>query len=315
VKIIERAISLVALLSFAAVLAADAPREVGCIKTYAGSPTDYQLLRVTGDTVEVQPMLPLFDGDQITVKPGAPPIILSLSGKNSENDELVVCDVLSPHKDHAGCKAASPFRVTSAATTLDQKPNSLDFVISFGKWLVRERERESRITRAELRDSEIHVPLLDMGNAHIVEGTRTFYLAWRGCNPSTFSLARHGEPGEPGEVVFTTPSSLDPQKRTFVRRERLHLRRGQYLVRVSCDQNKEIVHQKALFVVGQETIPQSPDFTGGVWPPDLQRVAQAGWLAQNADESWRLEAFLEIADLPDDLGPAAVLRNALADGQ
>ena len=201
-------------------------------------------------------------------------------------------------------------------TRIRHEPSAAEFVLSLGAWLGRENQREKRTPiEMELRDSGISAPLIDEDDARILEGTRTFVLAWRGCNPSTFSLFRRGKPGEAPEPIFTSASSLDARKHSFVRKEHLHLRRGEYEARISCDLNKEVEHQKTFFVEGTEQMPAVPDFSEDVWPPDLQRVAQAGWLAENGGARWRLEAFMEIADLPADFGPAAVLRYALADGQ
>jgi hypothetical protein len=294
----------------------DASREVGCIKTYTGAPGDYELARANGDTRAVQPMLPLFDGDKITVKAGAPPIVLSVTSKSSGYEDVVVCDVLSHDDHHAGCKVAPTYIVKGAPPATRHEPSVAEFVVSLGSWLERETQREKRSpVELELRDSEISAPLIDEDNARILEGTRTFELAWRGCNPSTFSLSRRTKPGEAPEPVFTSASSLDAQKHSFVRKENLHLRRGEYEARISCDLNKEVVHVKAFYVEGTEEMPAPPDFSGDVWPPDLQRIAQAGWLAENGGARWRLEAFMEIADLPKDLVPAMTLRDALVDGQ
>ena len=73
----------------------DATREVGCIKMYKGEPGDYELVRANGDKQEVQPMLPLFEGDKVSVRAGALPIILSVNGKNSGYEKVVVCDEMS----------------------------------------------------------------------------------------------------------------------------------------------------------------------------------------------------------------------------
>jgi hypothetical protein len=66
----------------------------------------------------------------------------------------------------------------------------------------------------------------------------------------------------------------------------------------TCDLNKEVVCVKTLSVEGTEDMPAPPDFSPDVWSPDLQRVARAGWLAENGGSRWRLEAFWKSRTCP-----------------
>ena len=286
-------------------------REVGRVKDYRGKAADFRLLR-QGAPLRFQHLLPLRENDVLEVKPGQAAILV-LNGK-----ELCVCgDPAKPPQGYPKCDAGPRYTIPRTPSNPKSDPGPfVGFFQALGSWLTSAEEEQERVTNADVpRPGEtIDLPLLPAGgisSASIADGRRTFQLPWQGCRPASFGLYRGDHTEKDQDPVI----ALTGQTGAAAHQENVTLYPGTYHVVVTCDTDKNVSVRRDITVVRARELPAIPDFSAAALPSDLLRVTRAAWLAANSNSSWFLEAYLEVADLPDTFGPAHDLRTALARGR
>lgn len=283
-------------------------REVGRVKDYVGKAADCTFLR-DGARQHFQQLLPVRENDVLEVKPGQA-VILFLNGK----DFHICGDSAKPPQGIPRCDAGPRYTIPRVPTPPENKPNVLvSFFQSFGSWLTAIEDEPERVFNADVPrpGDSIDIALIPATGIFLAEGRRTFELPWQGCRPAFFGLYRGDHTEKDDDAVV----ALSGQRGAKVHQDNVMLYPGAYHVVMSCEADKQVNVRRDVTVLRTRDLRTVPDFAGAGLPPDLLRVARAGWLAANTDSGWWLEAYLQIVDIPDSLGPARALRAALAKGQ
>jgi S1-C subfamily serine protease len=269
--------------------------EVGRIASFDGEAEDYRLLRGGATPEPAAFLLPLRAGDTVTVLPGKPPLRLVVRGDAREDEDVIVCDRPGPR-----CSAAPTYAVR-APHALAPASGPRAWLVAVGDWLT---PSPRRTTRLEVYRGSPEVPLL-RDDRRFVEGTRPFELAWvGGALPCSISLLRLDPSGA------TSVAGAVASERREARTAPVVLKAGAYRVELSCADGARWT--EVLAAVPATTVPALPDLRGAALGPELERTAEAAWLAASG---WAFEAWLRLGELPDRPRAAESLREALAAGR
>jgi hypothetical protein len=152
----------------------------------------------------------------------------------------------------------------------------------------------------------LQIPLIPPAGASVASGRRPFSVIWLGGTPP-FKLSLTAAAAGPS--IFESDRMMGRELPKKV----LTLSIGAYTVRLSDAAGQEI--ERPLDVVPEEVIPLPPEEPAPTNVPSAWLVtARAGWLAQQGQGRWLLEAFLEATPMRSSFEPAGTLVSLLANG-
>jgi len=150
----------------------------------------------------------------------------------------------------------------------------------------------------------LQIPLIPPAGTSVASGQRPFSVIWLGGTPP-FKLSLTAAAG--GRSVLESNEVMDRELPTKV----LTLSIGAYALRLTDAAGQEI--ERPLDVVPEDAIPLAPPDPALTGVPSAWLVtARAGWLAQQGQGRWLLEAFLEAAPMKASFEPAGTLASLLA---
>jgi hypothetical protein len=154
--------------------------------------------------------------------------------------------------------------------------------------------------------ASLEMPLIPQQGATIAAGRRRFALSWLGGAPP-FRVALIGV-GD-GSIVIEAGGL----PRHELQAREIEFQTGHYEFRLSDANGRQVV--RSLEVVPAARVPQPPAEPGTVHLfGDWLAAATAGWLAEQQDDRWLLEAFLQASSLQETFAPAQLLAGLLAAG-
>jgi hypothetical protein len=152
----------------------------------------------------------------------------------------------------------------------------------------------------------LDLPLVPVTGAAIDAGAPSFALVWNGGSPP-FTVSVHASGNQDAVLNAAGIEARALQERP------LTITEGIYTLRLSDSAGRRIERQ--LTVVPPKDLPRPPPDAGfaGI-PPAWQVTARAGWLAQQDNGRWLLQAYLDTLPVAADFEPARILADLLATG-
>jgi hypothetical protein len=157
-------------------------------------------------------------------------------------------------------------------------------------------------------DTTIAIPLIDKPLALMVAGRRDLRMAWFGGAPP-FRVRLFS-------ASSTVVGELDSVPDRVVTLRDLDLAPGVYYFEVGCE---HATHGSSFRVDPPEALPRMSGtdlnaLAQTAESDELKETLRAGWLSQQENGAWALQAYQDLARVPDDYPPASALRSTLEHG-
>jgi hypothetical protein len=156
----------------------------------------------------------------------------------------------------------------------------------------------------------LSMPLLTKyDNNKLIAGERTLYLGWQGGIAPYWVRVYQGEFEESKEPLL---------KQTGISSKRVQFKKqmfnaGFYTVAVS-DKREKPVYGKFQVVKGAyPSLPNAQEMKASTMPEWVKQTLRAAWLAQKG--AWKLEAYQQVAGMPETNQPALLVREGLEAGK
>ena len=157
-------------------------------------------------------------------------------------------------------------------------------------------------------ETTIAIPLIDKPLALMVTGRRDLRMAWFGGAPPFRIRLFSGS--------ATAVAELDSVPDRIATLRDLDLAPGVYYFEVRC---AHATHGSSFRVDPPEALPHMSGadlnaLAQTTESDELKETLRAGWLSQQENGAWALQAYEDLASVPDDYPPAAALRSTLEHG-